>query len=42
VGPGARVGDRVGLGQNASVSRKAVVDGDVEVEALSHFAREGG
>ncbi len=42
VGPGARVGARVFLGQNSSVDRKAVVDGDVEVGALRHVAREGG
>ncbi len=42
VGPGARVGARVILGQNSSVGRKAVVEGDVEVGALRHVAREGG
>jgi hypothetical protein len=30
------------LGQNSSVGRKTVVDGDVEVGALQHVAREGG
>jgi sugar O-acyltransferase (sialic acid O-acetyltransferase NeuD family) len=41
VGPGARLGARVVLGQNSSVGRKAVVDGEVEIGALRHFAREG-
>ena len=41
VGPGARVGARVVLGQNCSVERKAVVEGDVEIGALRHVAREG-
>jgi UDP-3-O-[3-hydroxymyristoyl] glucosamine N-acyltransferase len=41
VGPGASVGARVVLGQNASVDRKAVVEGDVEVGALRHVTREG-
>jgi sugar O-acyltransferase (sialic acid O-acetyltransferase NeuD family) len=40
VGPGARVGARVVLGQNSSVDRKAIVEGDVEVDALRHVARE--
>jgi sugar O-acyltransferase (sialic acid O-acetyltransferase NeuD family) len=42
VGSGARIGARVILGQNSSVGRKTVVDGDVEVGALQHVAREGG
>jgi sugar O-acyltransferase (sialic acid O-acetyltransferase NeuD family) len=42
VGPGARIGARVVLGQNSSVERKAAVDGDVEIGALRHIAREGG
>ncbi len=42
VGAGARVGARVVLGQNSSVDRKAVVEGDVEIGALRHVAREGG
>jgi UDP-3-O-[3-hydroxymyristoyl] glucosamine N-acyltransferase len=42
VGSGARIGARVILGQNSSVGRKTVVDGDVEVAALQHVAREGG
>jgi sugar O-acyltransferase (sialic acid O-acetyltransferase NeuD family) len=42
VGPGARLGARVVLGQNSSVDRKAVVDGDVEIGALRHVAREEG
>ena len=42
VGSGARIGARVILGQNSSVGRKSVVDGDVEVGALQHVAREGG
>ena len=42
VGSGARLGARVILGQNSSVGRKAIVDGDVEVGALQHVAREGG
>lgn len=41
VGAGARVGARVVLGSNSSIGRKANVDADVEVDALSHFAREG-
>lgn len=41
VGPGARLGARVVLGQNSSVGRKAVVDGEVEIGALRHVAREG-
>jgi sugar O-acyltransferase (sialic acid O-acetyltransferase NeuD family) len=41
VGPGARLGVRVVLGQNSSVGRKAVVDGEVEIGALRHVAREG-
>jgi UDP-3-O-[3-hydroxymyristoyl] glucosamine N-acyltransferase len=41
VGSGARVGARVILGQNSSVGRKAAVEGDVEVGALRHVAREG-
>jgi sugar O-acyltransferase (sialic acid O-acetyltransferase NeuD family) len=41
VGSGARLGARVILGQNSSVGRKAVLDGDVEVGALQHVAREG-
>ena len=41
VGSGARIGARVILGQNASVGRKTVVEGDVEVGALQHVAREG-
>ena len=41
VGPGAHVGARVVLGQNSSVGRKAVVDGEVEIGALRHVAREG-
>jgi sugar O-acyltransferase (sialic acid O-acetyltransferase NeuD family) len=42
VGSGARIGARVIMGQNSSAGRKAVVDGDVEVGALQHVAREGG
>jgi hypothetical protein len=30
------------LGQNSSVDRKAVVDGDVEIGALQHVPQEGG
>jgi sugar O-acyltransferase (sialic acid O-acetyltransferase NeuD family) len=41
VGSGARVGARVVLGQNSSVGRKAVVDGEVEVDALQRIVREG-
>jgi UDP-3-O-[3-hydroxymyristoyl] glucosamine N-acyltransferase len=41
VGPGAHLGARVVLGQNSSVGRKAVVDGEVEIGALRHVAREG-
>jgi sugar O-acyltransferase (sialic acid O-acetyltransferase NeuD family) len=41
VGPGARLGATVVLGQNSSVGRKAVVDGEVEIGALRHVAREG-
>ena len=41
VGPGARLGATVVLGQNSSVERKAVVDGEVEIGALRHVAREG-
>lgn len=41
VGPGARVGARVVLGPLSSVGRKAVVEGDAEVGALRHVAREG-
>ena len=41
VGSGARIGARVILGQNSSVGRKTVVEGDVEVGALQHVAREG-
>jgi UDP-3-O-[3-hydroxymyristoyl] glucosamine N-acyltransferase len=41
VGPGARIGARVVLGQNSSVGRKAVVSGDAEVGALQHVDREG-
>ncbi|MDP8946509.1 MAG: hypothetical protein M3N09_00190 [Actinomycetota bacterium] len=41
MGPGARLGARVVLGQNSSVGRKAVVDGEVEIGALRHVAREG-
>ena len=40
VSSGARIGPRVILGQNSSVGRKAVVEGDVEVGALQHVARE--
>jgi hypothetical protein len=29
------------LGQNSSVGRKAVVDGEVEVDALQHVVKEG-
>jgi hypothetical protein len=29
------------LGQNSSVGRKAVVEGEVEVGALRHIGREG-
>src|SRR3712207_3838591 len=40
VGAGARHGPVGVLGQNLSVGGKAVVDGDVEVGALQHVARE--
>ena len=42
VGSGARIGARVVLGHLSSVGRKAVVEGDAEVGALRHVAREGG
>jgi sugar O-acyltransferase (sialic acid O-acetyltransferase NeuD family) len=42
VGSGARVGARVVLGHLSSIGRKAAVEGDTEVGALRHVAREGG
>jgi UDP-3-O-[3-hydroxymyristoyl] glucosamine N-acyltransferase len=42
VGPGARLGARVVLGQNSSVDRKAMVGGDLEIGALRRVDREGG
>lgn len=41
VGAGARVGARVVLGPNSTIGRKTNVDADVEVDALSHLARQG-